>query len=630
MTKPSGSEVITAFKTLLLQEGRLSEQDVLSLHWIRGRWGDGDKFVLEYPVGADLKRLRDIFYKNFDLWESLLPWSVDLTFGESFDVIPDLPQETLRSDAGNATRLVHWYGGLILFCHPWRRWLIWDGKRWGPDRTGRIMEIALMTARRILAEAASHSDKAERKALANWAIRSESRERIKSMVELAQHKVAILPEQLDADAMALNVANGVLNLRTGELLPHNPDVLITKLADVDYNPEATCPLWLKFLAEVLGDDTGLITFVQRAVGYALTGDVSERALFILYGLGANGKTTFVETLRALFGGYGLRTPTETLMVKRMGGIPNDVARLKGARFVTASESEEGRRLAESLVKDLTGRDTISARFMRAEWFDFSPVCKIWLATNHRPEIRGTDRAIWDRIRLIPFEVTIPEEAQDRQLAEKLKAELPGILAWAVRGCLDWQKHGLGMAEKVRAATSTYRRGEDILGGFIADCCIEGPDSLALAGDLHQAYKAWGGDLSQRRFGRALRERGYIKGRHSSGRVTWAGLGLISRTIEPFEPQNNITLCVQNSTSNNRPKGSEGSEGSGIEGDVEPCRPENAVTKSNESLGAGKAEKGSEGSDSPQTDPVIGAAEDLGGQVVNVDVDTVDGPVKIPF
>jgi putative DNA primase/helicase len=280
----------------------------------------------------------------------------------------------------------------------------------------------------------------------------------------------------------------------------------------------------------MGSKPGLTNFLRRAVGYSLTGDTSERALFIMYGSGANGKSTALETIRALFGDYGLRTPAETLLARHGNAIPNDVARLKGARFVSASETDEGRRLAEAQIKDLTGGDTISARFLRAEWFDFRPECKLWLSTNHRPVVRGTDKAIWDRLKLIPFDVRIPEEQQDRKLLSKLKAELPGILAWAVRGCLEWQEKGLGVPDEVRDATGNYQSEMDMLANFIADACVLKSDAQASATSLFQAYRRWCDDngercCNQRGFSASLTERGFYKRRTGkTGTEAWQGIG----------------------------------------------------------------------------------------------------------
>ena len=223
------------------------------------------------------------------------------------------------------------------------------------------------------------------------------------------------------------------------------------------------------------------------IGYSLTGDTGEQCLFILYGSGANGKSTFLQAASFMCGDYSQQTPTETLLVKKKGSIPNDVARLKGARLVTASEAEEGQCLVESLIKQMTGQDTLSARFLHQEWFEFEPTHKIFLGTNHKPVIKGTDHAIWRRIKLIPFDVTIPEEERDNRLLSKLRDELPGILAWAVRGCLDWQEHGLGEPSKVKSATQDYRSEMDALAQFRADCCIEDSGEKVAVGKLVAYY-----------------------------------------------------------------------------------------------------------------------------------------------
>ena len=437
-----------------------------------------------------------------------------------------------QTDLGNAERLVARHGEGLRYCHPWRRWLVWDGRRWAIDDTGEIRRRAKETTRAIYAEASQLADENARKSRAKWAMGSENRTRLDAMIYLAQSEtgIPVIPDNLDADTWLLTVNNGTLDLRTGELRPHDPTDFITKLTPVDYHPDAEAPTWTGFLYRIMGESETLITFLQRAVGYSLTGDMGERVLFFLHGAGANGKSTFLETIRAMAGDYGLRTPTETLMIKRGGAIPNDVARLKGARLVTAAESDEGKRLAEAMIKDLTGGDTIAARFMRAEWFDFRPQCKIWLATNHKPEVRGTDKAIWDRIRLIPFDVIIPEAEQDKHLIEKLKAELPGILAWAVRGCLAWYKDGLGIPAEVRTATGRYRDEMDVLGAFITDRCILEPTARATAKELYNGYKGWceaSGEkaISKKKLGMRLAERGLDRYKDRAARY-WLGIGLL--------------------------------------------------------------------------------------------------------
>ncbi len=444
----------------------------------------------------------------------------------------DDDEEFYCTDVGNAKRLVKRHGATLRYCYPFSNWLSWDGKRWQVDDTGEAARRAKDTISRVRIEAALLEDKASRTALWNHARNSESDSRLRAMLSQAQSEVgmAVKPEDLDFNPFLLTVNNGTLNLQNGDLRPHRQTDLITKLAPVDYDPQAECPLWESFLETIMAGKPGLTNFLRRAVGYSLTGDTSERAMFIMYGSGANGKSTALETLRAMLGDYATRTPAETLLARRDNAIPNDVAKLKGARFVSASETDEGRRLAEAQIKDLTGGDTISARFMRAEWFDFKPECKLWLSTNHRPVVRGTDKAIWDRLKLIPFNVRIPEEQQDHKLLSKLKTELPGILAWAVRGCLEWQAEGLGVPEEVRNATGNYQSEMDVLANFIADACMLTSDARAGATSLFQAYKRWCDDNgercgSQRGFSASLTERGFFKRRSGkTGTEEWQGIG----------------------------------------------------------------------------------------------------------
>jgi len=444
------------------------------------------------------------------------------------------------TDYGNAERLVQYHGEDLRFCHPFGKWLAWDGRRWQIDNTAEVMRRAKQTARRVYQEAADASDPAQAKELAKHAIRSEGDARLRAMIGLAESEpgVPALPEQLDADPWLFNVKNGTIDLKTGTLRPHDRGALITKIAPVTYDPTATCPAFDAFLARILPSEN-LRRFVQRSIGHSLSGDTREDVIFINFGGGNNGKTTLMQTMQALLGDYAMQTPTETLMVKRGEGVPNDVAALKGARLVAAAEAEEGKRLAESLIKQLTGGDRISARFMRAEWFSFEPTFKIWLSTNHKPIIRGTDKGIWRRVRLIPFAVTIPDTERDAALPEKLHTELPGILNWGLAGCRDWVRNGLGMPEEVKQATASYREEMDILGSWIRDCCITQVEIKASAKSLYISYKQWGEStnervLPQRTFGMQLTERGFENKRTATG-YWWHGIGL--RTPMDNEPMN---------------------------------------------------------------------------------------------
>jgi len=440
------------------------------------------------------------------------------------------------TDLGNAERLVHYHGADLRFCHPWGKWIVWDEKRWSIDNTGEPNRRAFDTVRQMLSEAAKIEDEKERRARVKWEQKSESSKARREMLDNAKSikGIPILPDDMDKHLWTLNVTNGEIDLKTGKLGEHKRENLITKLAPVTYDPNAKCPTWETFLNRIMNGNTGLIEFLQCAIGYALTGDTGEQCLFILYGSGANGKSVFLDTVSALFGeDYSQNTPASTLMVKRNEGIPNDIAALKGARFITAIEAEEGQRLAESLVKGMTGGDKMTARFMRGEFFSFIPEFKLFLATNHVPQIRGTDHSIWRRINLIPFEVTIPVEERDRNLSSKLRNELSGILNWAITGCLRWQQKGLGIPKEVAAATDDYRTQMDAIGAFIEECCTIYENAKVSAGDLYKEYTIWTEEngeraLNKRQLSQRLGERGFRNERGAGGWYFWKGIGLTHR------------------------------------------------------------------------------------------------------
>lgn len=398
-----------------------------------------------------------------------------------------------HTDWGNAKRLVARHGQDLRYCHAWKKWLVWDGVRWLRDATNEVERWAKDTVRAMRGEAREARGKARASRLAKHAHRSESVGRIRGMINLAasEEGVPVLVGELDQDPMLLTVANGTLDLKTGQLRPARREDLITKQAPVVFDAGAEAPLWGQFLDEVLGGDAKLIRFVQKAAGYALTGLTQEQCLFFLYGSGANGKTVFLQTLHAALGDYAKATSPDTLLARAQGGDPrNDLAALVGVRFVTASEVERGRPLAENLLKRLTGEDTISVRFLYGEFFQLSPAFKLFASVNDLPEIRGNDEAIWRRIRVIPFTITIPPERRDPRLREKLKGELPGILRWAVEGCLLWQQEGLAPPASVAAATAAYREAMDSVRAFIRARCVEDPAATVPFGTLFTAYGRW--------------------------------------------------------------------------------------------------------------------------------------------
>ncbi len=444
------------------------------------------------------------------------------------------------TDLGNARRLVSAYGNVLRYCYGWGKWLIWDGGRWKMDDCGKIDRAAKNTVAAMYAEAAQMEDDKARRALVGHAMHTEGAARIRNMIDLARSEpdIPVQVDELDVDGWLLNVKNGCLDLLTGKLLPHNPIHYQTKQVDVEFEPDAYSARWESFLTTITDGDPELIAFLQRAIGYSLTGDTSEQCIFFMYGTGANGKTTFIETIRALLGDYAQQTPTETLMRHDNDAINNDVARLRGARFIAATETEERQRLAEVLVKQLTGGDKIAARFLHQEFFEFRPVGKFWLAGNHKPAIRGTDYAIWRRIKLVPFAITIPPEKRDPGLLTKLCDDLPGILNWAVEGCKLWREQGLDTPRPVIEATENYRDEQDLIRAFLDDCIFKSPNVTVKAGDIYSRYQGWCASAGERcetqnKFGSRLTELGFERYR-SNGHRLWKGLAIKAEETENEE------------------------------------------------------------------------------------------------
>lgn len=445
------------------------------------------------------------------------------------------PAAIHETDVGNARRLAREYGRDLRFTKS-HGWLCFDGKRWRRDLTGQAKEWAKATIASMYREAADLPE-AERKSLVGWALKSEARPRVEAMLSLAESEPAIaaLATAFDQDRLLLNVENGTIDLTTGALRPHDRTELITRLAPVDYDPRARAPQFFGFLEAVLGGDRRLMRFVQRIAGYSLTGLVNEQCLFFLYGIGANGKSTLLNLLLALLGDYAGPAAPGLLLERQGEQHPTQIADLYGRRLVVVTEIGEGKRLAEELVKQITGGDRLKGRYMNRDFFDFEPEFKLWLAANHRPLIRGTDHAIWRRIPIVPFEAVFAdqpgpgEQQKDPELAERLRGELPGILAWAVRGGLAWQRVGLKRPDKVEHATAAYRAEMDNVGDFLLDCCQLDPTFRARAGDLYEAYRQWAernGEAPMRQiaFGQRLQERGFTQERTITARF-WRGLGL---------------------------------------------------------------------------------------------------------
>lgn len=438
--------------------------------------------------------------------------------GRDDSIVPlhrELERGVRLTDVGNAQRFAIRHGETAHYIPAWGSWITYVGGRWSRDDSGAVERMAKSTVLSFYLDAHSTTDDMERRQLVRWAQESEKAHKLAALISLAKSEPGMVarPSQLDADPWLFNVANGTVDLRTGILRPHDRADLLTKQAPVLYDPAARCDRWESFLSEIFSGNEPLIRFMQRAIGYSLTGQTTEQCLFLLYGLGANGKSVLLEVLRRLLGDYARSADFSTFLERRGDGPRNDVARLAGARLVTSSEVSEGRRLSESLVKSLTGGDVIAARFLNQEHFEFAPQFKLWMAANHKPQIRGTDHGIWRRIKLVPFMVQIPEERQDKNLVNVLMDELPGILAWAVAGCIMWQQHGLGAPAEVQAATAQYREEMDQLGPFIEERCVTGKDCSVGATELYAAYSQWCSSaeerpMSRQKFGTQMTERGF--------------------------------------------------------------------------------------------------------------------------
>lgn len=444
--------------------------------------------------------------------------------------------ESEFTDAYNAIRLANNFGDRLKWVQEWG-WYVYNGSQWVKDRSGKSMRFAKDTARSIYNEAAEAVDDKRAKQLGEHARSSLSRSRLEAMLSLAESELSDRPEKFDTHHMLLNVKNGLLDLSTGELSPHNPNWMITKIAGTYFDPDAKALLWENFINHILNEDRELVEFVQRSIGYSLTGSVSEQVLLFLYGNGANGKSTLLNTILALLGDYASQAAPKLLM--KGNRHSTEIADLQGKRFVSTVEVEEGRQMAEVLVKQITGGDRIKARYMYRDFFEFEPTFKIWLAANYKPVIRGTDHAIWRRIRLIPFEITIPEEEQDKNLTEKLILELPGILNWAIEGCRKWQETGLTTPDIVKRATAAYRSEMDILAQFIDEICYQGGECEASAKMLYEEFSSWGGQTgekpwSRRMLGLRLGERGFTKKRGMYG-VIWKGIGIKNHSESEENP-----------------------------------------------------------------------------------------------
>lgn len=438
-------------------------------------------------------------------------------------------------DMGNAERFIDLFGESVRYCYTEKKWYWYNGQKWSADVSGvierltdrsvRAMDAELKVYAQTDAQEGTDMEKAFRKHIKS----SRSNKSKKNLLAESQHHVPILPLQMDRYKMALNTPGGVIDLKTGELKAHDPGNYLTKITAVDASSVGDCPRWKAFLDEIFDGDRDLIRYIQKALGYSLTGSTAEQCMFFLLGSGKNGKSTFLDVVRDVYGDYAANIQPETIMVKKNSGsaINSDIARLKGARFVTSAEPDEAARLNEGLVKQLTGDDTVTARKLYSEEFEFKPEFKLWMATNHKPIIRGTDTGIWRRIHIIPFNVHISDDKVDKNLTHKLKAEMTAIFRWMLDGCTLWQKEGLKMPRAVLDCVREYRREMDVVSAFIEDCCVN--EGSAAAKTLYAAYCQWADDnneyrMSNTKFGMEM-VKNYTKIKTVQGFV-YSGISLI--------------------------------------------------------------------------------------------------------
>ena len=436
------------------------------------------------------------------------------------------PKPPAFSDDGLALAFTERHKDELRYVAAWGKWKRWDGTRWKDDDTLAVFDRARAVCREM-------SAKCKEKRMSMRLAEARTVAAIERLARSDRHHAATA-DQWDSDPWILNTPHGVIDLKTGDIRAHRRDDHMTKITAV--GPGGDCPLWRAFLDRVTDGDSDLELFLQRVFGYSLTGCTHEHAFFFLYGSGANGKTVLLSTISKLIGDYAMTAPIETFVKGSVDRHPTELAALRGARLVVATEIEEGRRWAESRIKAITGGDTVSARFMRQDFFEFTPAFKLIVAGNHRPGLRSVDEAIRRRMNLIPFTVTIPPDERDEHLSEKLKAEWPGILEWMITGCLDWQEHGLAAPAAVVKATDEYLETEDALSAWIAERCETKQTHYATSGDLFKSWKAWAEGAgehagSQKRLSQNLQARGFEPKRQGgTGRMGFVGISVVERDV----------------------------------------------------------------------------------------------------
>lgn len=435
------------------------------------------------------------------------------------------------TDTGNAHRLYDKFGRILKYSYNRKKWYFWTGRVWTLDESGEVKKLADEICEDLKREAWNIQDPDLQEQALKFAKRTAGSSPKEAMVKECQHlyDIPAAPEDFDSYTDYICCQNGIINLRNGELMPHDSNFMMSKITNSEYDLHKKKPeRWLRFLDDVTDGDKDLQEYIQRSVGYSISGSNAEQCAYFLYGMGNNGKSTFLDTIADILGSYAMNVQPDTLMLQSRlgsagGGANSDIARLKSARFITCEEPTEGMRLNEGLLKQLTGGSRVTARHLYGDEFEFTPEFKIWVATNHKPTIRGTDFGIWRRIKLIPFEVNIPADKVDKNLKYKLREEFPQILAWAVEGCIKWQQDGLQEPARVLDATKEYKHEMDLIAGFIEQCILidyATPDHI-MASDLFAVYRAWAREnneweMSSKKFFMEVQKKLPEKGRSGKG------------------------------------------------------------------------------------------------------------------
>lgn len=438
-------------------------------------------------------------------------------------------------DTGNADRFIDRYGHLYKHSYITNKFYIYDGQKWKVDDRGAIRKLIDEMIENIKNEKVLHSEdvteEEARETFQKYYKKTRGTQSKKNIMNELMHRKTVTPDEFDKDDMLLNVANGYIDLTSRELYKHDINKMFSQIANTDYSEKMQPAVWLDFLNDIFAGDKAVIRYIQKALGYSLTGSTREQVMFILFGKGRNGKSIFVETIAEILGDYSNNMQAKSLMVKKNDNVNTDIARLSKARFVTSSEPNEGFRFDEGLIKQITGGDKVTARFLYAEEFEYTPKFKIWVSTNHKPIIRGTDDGIWRRLVLIPFDVQIPEEKVDKDLKYKLLREAPAILNWMAEGAYMWMREGLELPEKLKDAGQTYRTEMDVVEQFIQEKCKRAEDVRETGKALYEEYKKWADEnneykMDKNKFGKKLKEK--FRSKRMTNGVNYLGVELVEK------------------------------------------------------------------------------------------------------